>query len=39
MGQLHQKEGTVGIGVSPEKGCEFDPATVPNSSTPALLEK
>src|SRR4051812_1060016 len=32
MGSLHQKVGTVGIGVFPE-GCRVDPTTVPNSST------
>jgi hypothetical protein len=39
MGSLQQKTGTVGIGVFPEKGCELDSVSLPNSSTPWLLQK
>jgi hypothetical protein len=39
MGSLQQKMGTVGIGVSPENSCEDDSLSLPNSSTPWLLQK
>jgi hypothetical protein len=35
MGTLHQKVGTVGIGVFPEMASGIDPSTLLNSSTPA----
>jgi len=42
MGVLHQKVGTIGIGVYPELACEvdsFDLLSLPNSSTTLLLQK
>src|SRR4051812_3043798 len=38
MGSLQQKMGTVGIGVFPEKSCEDDSVSLPNSSTWRLLQ-